>query len=256
MVARVWLQPFVDAQNGRRETLCVVYLEHNNLSGAVSLQIRAPGSEVVVDGGVSRVVVGKSATIPFSVAACVGRVSILPKATGFDYLLNWAGNGVAEMQQRTIESLEPLMPRDVTVEVGPSVECHSGKSFYKLVVSANGETREPASCIRDDFREILTGTTINIVTDACGRRELTKRFSEFQDCYERVKDAYAGSHLRSNVPAPPKKCLNPFQNQLDPDFVENRRVELNDFAKKMVVLPRVLVNPALLDFLGLALQPI
>ncbi len=227
MVARVWLQPFVDAQNGRRETLCTVYLEHNNLSGAVSLQIRAPGSEVVVDGGVSRVVVGKSATIPFSVAACVGRVSILPKATGFDYLLNWAGNGVAEVQQRTIESLEPLMPRDVTVEVGPSVECHSGKSFYKLVVSANGETRE-----------------------------LTKRFSEFQDCYERVKDAYAGSHLRSNVPAPPKKCLNPFQNQLDPDFVENRRVELNDFAKKMVVLPRVLVNPALLDFLGLALQPI
>ncbi|KAH8084432.1 hypothetical protein JL720_7926 [Aureococcus anophagefferens] len=160
MVARVWLQPFVDAQNGRRETLCVVYLEHNNLSGAVSLQIRAPGSEVV-DGGVGRVVVGKSATIPFSVAACVGRVSILPKATGFDYLLNWAGNGVAEVQQRTIESLEPLMPRDVTVE-----------------------------------------------------------------------------------------------NQLDPDFVENRRVELNDFAKKMVVLPRVLVNPALLDFLGLALQPI
>ncbi|KAH8075244.1 hypothetical protein JL721_1241 [Aureococcus anophagefferens] len=177
MVARVWLQPFVDAQNGRRETLCVVYLEHNNLSGAVSLQIRAPaGSEVVVDGGVGRVVVGKSATIPFSVAACVGRVSILPKATGFDYLLNWAGNGVAEVQQRTIES-----PR----------AAHA-----------------------------------------------------------------AGRDRRATSPAPPKKCLNPFQNQLDPDFVENRRVELNDFAKKMVVLPRVLVNPALLDFLGLALQPI
>ena len=227
MVARVWLCPYVDAKNGRRETLCVVHLEHHNLTGALSLHIRAPESEVVVDGGINRVLPGKSAIIPFSVASTVGRVMISPKPTGFDYVLLWGGNAASEVQQRTIESLEPLMPAGVAVEVGPTVECKAGKSFYQLHVTANGESKL-----------------------------LSKRFSEFADVYERVKDAYAGSHLRSNVPAPPKKVINPFVNQLDPDFVEMRRVELNDFIKKMVTLPRVLVNPALLHFLGLALRPL
>ena len=55
------------------------------------------------------------------------------------------------------------------------------------------------------------------------------------------------------MPPPPAKVMNPFFDQLNPEFIAMRQVELNDFVRKMVALPRVLVNPALLDFLGLPL---
>ena len=63
-----------------------------------------------------------------------------------------------------------------------------------------------------------------------------------------------GSHLRASLPAPPAKILNPFFDQLEPTFVQNRQVELNDYVKKIITVPRALAQPALLDFLGLALR--
>ena len=69
-----------------------------------------------------------------------------------------------------------------------------------------------------------------------------------------MKQAYVGSHLRASLPAPPAKILNPFFDQLEPTFVQNRQVELNDYVKKIITVPRALAQPALLDFLGLALR--
>mmetsp|Transcript_18446 Transcript_18446/g.54817 ORF Transcript_18446/g.54817 Transcript_18446/m.54817 type:complete len:240 (+) Transcript_18446:116-835(+) len=227
MVARVWLVPYTEADKGRRELLAVCYLEHNQISGALTLDVRAE-SRVVVDGGAARVVVGKGHTVPFSVAACVGRAIVSPKATGFDYDLTFDGNPVPEVQARPVAWLEPLYPKGLKVEVlcGPrEVVARGGKSYYKLSVSvAGGEA---------------------VVKE--------KRFSDFADLYGRVHGAYFGSHLRASVPPTPAKVLNPFFNQLDPDFVAMRQVELNDFIKKLVLLPRALANPALLDFLDLPL---
>ena len=60
--------------------------------------------------------------------------------------------------------------------------------------------------------------------------------------------------MRASLPAPPAKILNPFFDQLEPTFVQNRQVELNDYVKKIITVPRALAQPALLDFLGLALR--
>ena len=221
MVARVWLCPYTDAKNGRRESVCTVLLEHDNLKGSVALSVRAPpDTDVVVNGGVTRVMLGKSGEITFSVASSVGHLNIYGLVTGFTYVMVFNGKEISEVQQQTIEALAPFEPTGVAVEIAPDVERKAGTSWYRVNVTANGETHS-----------------------------VLHRFSEFVDVYERVKDAYSGSHLRSNVPAPPKKVINPFTNQLDPDFVEGRRCELHDFVKKLVALPRVLVNPALLDFL-------
>jgi len=224
-VARVWLVTYNDAEKGRRELLATVYLQHNMLTGDLALDVRAE-SEVVVDGGAARVLLSKSHTVPFSIAASVGRASVSPKATGFDYTLTFGGKDVPEVQQRPVEWLAAVEPRGVTVAVGDDVEHRAGKSYYALVVASDGG--EP--------------------------RTTRKRYSEFADLYAAVLAAYHGSHLRTSVPAPPAKVLNPFVNQLDPRFVDNRRVELNDFVKKLVQLPRALSNPAVLDFFDLQLQ--
>lgn len=223
MVARVWLCPYSDANQGRRQSVCTVLIEHNNITGALQLYVRAPPeTSVVVDKAADRVVLGARADLSFSVGATVGRLSVMPIKTGFEYRLVFDGNPIAEVQTLSVEALARFVPASFSVEIAKDVECKAGTSWYRVAYSADGE-----------------------------RRSVLHRFSEFVDLYERVRDAYSGSHLRSNVPSPPAKVLNPFANQLDPSFVEARRVELNDFMKKMVALPRVLVNPSLLDFLEL-----
>ena len=41
MVARVWLVPYTEADKGRRELLAVCYLEHNQITGALTLDAAA-----------------------------------------------------------------------------------------------------------------------------------------------------------------------------------------------------------------------
>ena len=96
MVARTWLVPYTDAERGRQQLLATIYLTHNNVTGQLQLDVRAD-SKVVVDGGRARVVVGKGHTIPFSVGSNVGRCSVHPKATGFDYSCTFGGEQVAEV---------------------------------------------------------------------------------------------------------------------------------------------------------------
>ena len=113
-----------------------------------------------------------------------------------------------------------------SVSVQDRVEFRAGKNYYQLVVQADGG--EP--------------------------KLYRKRYSEFAEVHDKMKQAYVGSHLRASLPAPPAKILNPFFDQLEPTFVQNRQVELNDYVKKIITVPRALAQPALLDFLGLALR--
>ena len=101
MVARTWLVPYTDAERGRQQLLATIYLTHNNVTGQLQLDVRAD-SKVVVDGGRARVVVGKGHTIPFSVGSNVGRCSVHPKTTGFDYSCTFGGEQVAEVQRRPV----------------------------------------------------------------------------------------------------------------------------------------------------------
>ena len=225
MVARVWLCPYTDPNNGRRQSVCTVLVEHNKITGALHLFVRAPAdTKVVVSKAADRVVLGAQSELPFSVASTVGRLQILPIKSGFEYRVEFDGKPIGEVQSLSIEALAPFVPKSFTIEVTKDVECKAGTSWYCVSYVADGEARS-----------------------------VKHRYSEFADLYGRVRDAYSGSHLRSNVPTPPAKVMNPFANQLDPTFVETRRYELNDFMKKMTSLPRVLVNPSLLDFLELKL---
>jgi len=56
MVVRVWLAPYTDPDKGRRELLAVCYLEHNQITGALTLDAAA-GAELgrrnAVEGGVA-----------------------------------------------------------------------------------------------------------------------------------------------------------------------------------------------------------
>ena len=225
MVARTWLVPYTDAERGRQQLLATIYLTHNNVTGQLQLDVRAD-SKVVVDGGRARVVVGKGHTIPFSVGSNVGRCSVHPKTTGFDYSCTFGGEQIAEVQRRPVAWLEAFQPTSVSVSVQDRVEFRAGKNYYQLVVQADGG--EP--------------------------KLYRKRYSEFAEVHDKMKQAYVGSHLRASLPAPPAKILNPFFDQLEPTFVQNRQVELNDYVKKIITVPRALAQPALLDFLGLALR--
>jgi len=225
MVARAWLVPYEDATYGRRPLLATIYLTHNNVTGQLVLDVRAE-SKVVVDGGRARVVVGKGHTIPFSVGSNVGRCSVHPKTTGFEYSCTFGGEQIVEVQRRPVVWLEALQPSHVSVAVQDRVEFRAGKNYYSLVVQADGQ--EPVV-----YR---------------------KRYSEFAEVHDRMRQAYVGSHLRASLPAPPAKILNPFFDQLEPAFVQNRQVELNDYVKKIITVPRALAMPALLDFLGLQLR--
>ena len=225
MVARTWLVPYTDAERGRQQLLATIYLTHNNVTGQLQLDVRAD-SKVVVDGGRARVVVGKGHTIPFSVGSNVGRCSVHPKATGLITRAPSAASRSPRSNEGPSRGWRPSSPRRCQCQCAGSRRVPSGKNYYQLVVQADGG--EP--------------------------KLYRKRYSEFAEVHDKMKQAYVGSHLRASLPAPPAKILNPFFDQLEPTFVQNRQVELNDYVKKIITVPRALAQPALLDFLGLALR--
>ena len=51
--------------------------------------------------------------------------------------------------------------------------------------------------------------------------------------------ALKGSHLHNALPLPATKGFKLFQDQTDPDFIENRRQQLENFLRRLVVVPRV-----------------
>jgi hypothetical protein len=78
-----------------------------------------------------------------------------------------------------------------------------------------------------------------------------KRFSDFVELDRKVRSAFAGSHLLSSLPSLPPKSIKLLNDHTDAAFVEQRRQGLQHYMAKLVALPRIPLNPDVLEFLAL-----
>eukprot|EP00944_MAST-04C_sp_MAST-4C-sp1_P015258 g15258.t1 len=78
-----------------------------------------------------------------------------------------------------------------------------------------------------------------------------RRFSDFHFLYSSIAVYFKGSHLHNALPLPPPKGFKLFQDQTDPDFIENRRQQLENFLRRLVVVPRVAELQEVYDLLGI-----
>jgi hypothetical protein len=81
-----------------------------------------------------------------------------------------------------------------------------------------------------------------------GERRVWKRFSEFVQLHHQVWSSFAGSHLLSNVPAPPSRAWKLFTNHFDPSFLESRREGVERFISKLMQVPRIGSNVYIHNF--------
>lgn len=77
-----------------------------------------------------------------------------------------------------------------------------------------------------------------------------KRYSEFDTFRKVILTAFAKSQLAENVPALPEKKFKLLQKHSDPDFVEDRRVGLEIFLRRVLLLPHIQRNPDMKAFLS------
>ncbi len=78
-----------------------------------------------------------------------------------------------------------------------------------------------------------------------------KRFSDFVELDRKVRSAFVGSHLLSSLPSLPPKSIKLLNDHTDATFVEQRRQGLQHYMTKLVALPRIPLNPDVLEFLAL-----
>lgn len=78
-----------------------------------------------------------------------------------------------------------------------------------------------------------------------------RRYRDFDKLDRLVRSAFAGSHLLNSLPNLPIKILNPFTDQSDPAFIDNRRQELEVYLKRLIRMPKASNNPDLLRFFSL-----
>ena len=78
-----------------------------------------------------------------------------------------------------------------------------------------------------------------------------RRFSDFHFLFTSIAVYFKGSHLYNALPPPPPKGLKLFQDQTDPDFIETRRQQLENFLRRLVVVPRVAELQEVYDVLGI-----
>lgn len=78
-----------------------------------------------------------------------------------------------------------------------------------------------------------------------------RRFSDFHFLFSSIAVYFKGSHLYNALPPPPPKGFKLFQDQTDPDFIETRRQQLENFLRRLVVVPRVAELQEVYDLLGI-----
>jgi len=80
-----------------------------------------------------------------------------------------------------------------------------------------------------------------------------RRFSDFEAFYEKIRDAYSEghpTHLKS-LPEFPLKRPRFLQDHTSKEFVEERRLLLQAFLKKLLEVPLAAENPHFWKFVGL-----
>jgi hypothetical protein len=79
-----------------------------------------------------------------------------------------------------------------------------------------------------------------------------KRFGQFYEMDSLVRSSLSDKHpqLLSSLPSPPERKLKLFNDHSDANFVEQRRVLLENYLQKMVEIDEVVRDKNLLSFLG------
>ena len=82
------------------------------------------------------------------------------------------------------------------------------------------------------------------------RTVVHRRFKEFADLNSQIKQNLKGHHLRWTIPPLPDKPLKQMTDHRDPQFIEDRRANLETYIQAMVAVPHVSNMICIKAFLG------
>ena len=159
----------------------------------------------------------RSFEVTFKIGSSVGSVAVtnVHSELAIYYTLKWKGKDVvSKLFEHSTSSNAKSLDGDYDVTVA-SASSRGDVTMYKVVL-----------------KDKETGQT----------KVMEKRFSEFVELHQKVWSSYAGSHLLSNVPAPPSRKWKLFTNHKSPQFIEKRRVGLHRFLSKLIQIPRIADN--------------
>eukprot|EP00468_Gymnochlora_sp_CCMP2014_P000900 CAMPEP_0167740040 /NCGR_PEP_ID=MMETSP0110_2-20121227/55_1 /TAXON_ID=629695 /ORGANISM="Gymnochlora sp., Strain CCMP2014" /LENGTH=173 /DNA_ID=CAMNT_0007623887 /DNA_START=1129 /DNA_END=1650 /DNA_ORIENTATION=- len=72
---------------------------------------------------------------------------------------------------------------------------------------------------------------------------LRKRYRDFYSFDTYLRGAFDGHHLLSNLPKVPPKQIPLFTDHFAPKFLEERRIALQAYVRKLLLIPKVVNNP-------------
>lgn len=197
-------------------------LEHDCMVGRRILSVN--GKELYND----TVFPDRGFEVTFKIGGDVGKISVVNvhKELAIYYTLTWKGK----------EVVSKLFDRDDSTDAGAT---HKDLTDQYTVSVGGTSTRGEVTMYKVTVKDRKSGKSTTI----------EKRFSEFVELHQKVWSSYAGSHLLSNLPAPPSRKWKLFTNHKSPQFVETRRAGLHKFLTKLMQIPRISYNIYVLQFL-------
>jgi len=81
-----------------------------------------------------------------------------------------------------------------------------------------------------------------------------QRFSKFVEIDIKLRNAFKNSPMLKLFPTLPAKKPKIFVDHSNPEFIEERRLELQQYLTRLIQVPQILENPDLLEWLGKNLQ--
>jgi len=126
-------------------------------------------------------------------------------------------------------------------------DMNSSKKEYK---NQDVKISIPSYEIREISKEEKTVVYVIKISWDGQEHNISKRYSEIAELDSQVRSAYADGHLLSSMPQLPPRQLKLLQDHLSPEFIEQRRHDLEVYLQRLVSLPKVTRNPDLLRFIG------
>lgn len=77
-----------------------------------------------------------------------------------------------------------------------------------------------------------------------------RRFRDFHFVYSQVRDAFRNTHMYGSIPKPPVRKAKLLEDHYNPVFLQQRKLELETWLTRMLIMPRVASNPDMETFLG------
>lgn len=209
-----------------------IVLHHDRLSGLRSVeinQVEVPGSI-----GLTTQFIRKPHEIPFSLDDSVSITGFLSIAKsgffGFKYRCDVGGEEIAEATQQV-----PNFQED-------KFSCH---------ISSTETTPDDAGNMVVWYVVVTTRLPSGEQTQV--QTQVHRRFRDFSNLLEQVKESLRGHHLYSNLPSLPSKTLKYLltsEKQTDAGFVAARMQSLDLFLKHLCSVPHVADMTCLQGFVG------